>query len=312
MKKFNLFLYMLLGMTMAFAVACGSDDDDDNGGSGDMDTPKYEAESALYRVTDRSSQYESVEFTASGNYIITKKEGTRAPQQIAAVRRSMIMALPQVKGFTRSYSEYDDIIYGTYSVKGDTYVLDGFGEIVVNGGGSNAVSLDITTKDGRTVTVGAQMENQYSSSSQTNKLCRTWKLVKFGMKVVEDGKTQYDKTFNSYASFVRAWAEMLGEEYDAEELAEILDETPEQVIFTKSGTYVVFYSNGALAVSTWKWTNESKGQARYSWDYESINDPYESGAFTVEYEGKQLILTEYEEEDDDYSFEIKYYMNEVK
>ena len=94
MKKFNLFLYMLLGITMAFAVACGSDDDD-NGGSGDMDTPKYEAKSALYRVTDRSSQYESVEFTASGNYIITKKEGTRAPQQIAAVRRSMIMALPQ-------------------------------------------------------------------------------------------------------------------------------------------------------------------------------------------------------------------------
>ena len=70
MKRIYSTLTMLALMVAALCfTACGGDDDEiDNGG---LSTPKYEAESALYTITDSQSDYKSIEFTASGNYLIT-------------------------------------------------------------------------------------------------------------------------------------------------------------------------------------------------------------------------------------------------
>lgn len=78
-----------------------------------------------------------------------------------------------------------------------------------------------------------------------------------------------------------------------EELKYMLAEAPQQVVFTKSGTYMVFYGNGTLAVSTWKWQDESKGTARYSWNYESIDDPDASGLINIGFADNQLVIKEY-------------------
>ena len=317
MKTFKLLGLVLFGMLTAFAVvSCNSDDD--NGGGGDLSTPKYESSSALYNVTDANSDYQSIEFTASGNYIIIKKVALRAPRRIAAMKKFQTGFMSQYVGMTRSTID-GNIIYGTYTKNGDTYVLEGFGTIVVKGGGSSAISLDITTTGGTKVTVGAQQQQQYSSSSMTNSLCRTWNLGKIKMLETLNGKTIFDQTFNSYADFVKALlkAEGLnpGDEWYEIQYKALVEEEPKQVIFTKSGTYMVFYASGTLAVSTWKWTDESKGEARYSWDYSSINNPNESGKIKISFSGSQLVVSEYVEEEEDgdqASVAIQYFMSEAK
>jgi len=174
-------------------------------------------------------------------------------------------------------------------------VLDGFGTIVVNGGGSSAVSLYITTNDGNKITLGAQQEQQYSSSEMTNKLCRTWNLNQVRIEVTTDGQSVLNKTFNGWADYLIGMAEADGDPMNEAEKEEVQDHDPKQVIFTKSGTYVVYYANQSLAVSTWKWINESKGEARYSWDYESIDSEYKSNRINIAFEGSRMILSESDE-----------------
>ena len=333
MKKIYSTLTMLALMVAALSfTACGGDDDEiDNGG---LSTPKYEAESALYTITDSQSDYKSIEFTASGNYLITMNYYVFGMTRMAEETNCFhgLFAHPIVK--TRSYGFDDNIIYGTYTVEGDTYKLDGFGTIVVNGGGSNAVSLDITTKDGEKISLGAQKENQYSSSSMTNSLCRTWKLNKYGIRSTAGGQTVLDETYNSYRDFLRAF---YGMEYNVgdngvieignnasvnlwEGIEKEVKRAPLQAIFTKSGTYVVFYADGTLAVSTWKWLDESAGKARYSWDYDNMYNSYSSGAFSVNFKDDQMVMKEKTPDGfygsggigSDASITLIYYLNEVR
>ena len=53
--------------------------------------------------------------------------------------------------------------FGTYTVTGDQYDLAGFGTVLVNGGASGTVSLQIQTNGGPSVTVAAQRRQQYSA-----------------------------------------------------------------------------------------------------------------------------------------------------
>ena len=320
-KSFKLLAFVLVCMMSAFVASCGSDGDGDNG-NGNLNTPKYESSSALYNITDAGSAYSSIEFTASGNYIITMKNGaSSAPRRIATVKDKRVSFLPQIVGVTRSSGTYNGIIYGTYTKNGDTYVLDGFGTITVNGGGSSAISLDITTTSGESITVGAQQEQQYSSSSMTNSLCRTWKLGKIRFYASAGGQT-FDQTYNSWADYIKAMLIMEGlDENDSrfqEAYKEGMQNAPEQVIFTKSGTYVVFYANEQLAVSTWKWQDENKGVARYSWDYAHIDDPKYSGVIYISFQGSQMVITEpmYDSEtydgSEDITGSVYWYLTEVK
>lgn len=300
MKGLRLFGLLLFGVMSAMVASCGGDDDDVVSGGGDLSAPKYEAESALYKVTEAGTGYSSFELTSSGNYII-QKEGysfyTRAAESRSEIGGFFLKPFAK----TRSHGNYDRIIYGTYTVDGDTYKLDGFGTIVVVGGGKSAVTLDITTKEGRKLSIGAQKENQYSSSTMTNMLCRTWNINKFGLYASVGGKV-IDETYPSYVDFMRAMLKLDGFEdgsiimdngikYSVD-LSDLAGKAPVQVIFTKSGSYIVFYSDQSLAISTWKWVNESTGVIRYSWDYSDINKSYNSGSINVEFKGNQLIVKE--------------------
>ncbi|MBR1548861.1 MAG: hypothetical protein IJ637_09085 [Prevotella sp.] len=309
-------------MMTALVTSCSNDS-----GGGSLDTPALEEASALYRITDTNADYSSIEFTASGNYIITKNAASSyAPRRIAAVGKRTFGFIPQLAGITRSSDDLGDdgVIYGRYTKNGDTYTLEGFGTITIVGGGSNAVELDITRNDGTKMSVGAQKQSQYSSSDKTNRLCRTWEFAKIRVRASGGGES-YDRTYNDYGDFIKAMWAMEGfdesDSYYETEYKEMMAEKPEQVIFTKSGTYVVKYSNGTLAVSTWAWQDEAKGIARYSWSYDTLYSPDDSGELNVSFEGSQLVITEnwldeYDEEEmaeyGDISATITYYMKEVK
>ena len=253
--------------------------------AGEFKRPQFESESALYKISSGGSNLESIELTASGYYIVI----TKSSRKLSSVNWSNTQLFDS-RFKTISTRSDSDVISGRYIKSGDgVFVLDGFGTIVIKGGENNAVSLDITKINGDKIEVGAMKADQYESSTKTNALCRTWNL---GMVTVH--KPAGDVTYEN----VQAFNKGEGEGYDEDEL-------PMKVTFTKSGTYIVIYTNNELAVSTWAWENETTGRARYSWDYDNI---YNGDIIDVAFEGQQALITEYFSK----TISVTYYLTEAR
>lgn len=271
---------MLACLLSAGFSACSSDD---NGG---LTTPAYESSAAKYDITTSSSPYSSIELTASGNYIIIES-GVRSAYNVgrsASERKTGFGVFAKRANLSRS--EFDGYKYGTYTKVGENqYKLSDFGTITIVTNGGNNYDLDIVRNNGTTMTLGANREKMYSSSEMTDKLCRTWRFKKFREREWENGKLVFDETYKP------------GDNED----------DPLEVVFTKSGTYVVTYIDGTLDVSTWKWENENKGIVRYSWNLDDIDDPYESDTVSVKFSGNSCEVYA-EEEDEDYKWSSITYM----
>ena len=288
------------GLFIPFVIISCSGNDKDNPveepdepyDAGEFNRPKFETESALYKIPSGDSGLRSIELTASGFYIvITDVYSKDNSGQIAAAHSapSFVSCIKSLD--TRSY-ESNGIITGSYTKKGDgEFVLEGFGTIVVIGGEKNAVSLDITLNNGRKIEVGAQKAEQYDSSTKTNAMCRTWDL---GQVVVH--KTEGDVTYANYHEYEKGESQIY---YDDSVV-------PMQVLFTKSGTYIVIREDHTLAVSTWAWSDEAAGRIRYSWNYDNLFEEGVSNFVDIAFEGKQMLVTEY------LDWPTTYYMKEAR
>lgn len=286
-KCFGLLLMVMFGVMMA---SCSK---------GSLDAPKYEKNAARFTISSADSPYSSIEFTESGNYLITEKGYYPYFKPSSVLTRSNDQMRANIFNPVNNQStrnSYGGIIYGRYTVNSNgDYVLEGFGTIKVESNGDTAVDLVIKTNSGQDIVVGANRDNIMKESDMTNKLCRTWKFDKVHLVYWEEGKKVFDKTLSM--------AEYIDEEED--------DKIPENVIFTKAGTYLVTYSDGELAVSTWRWENEKKGILRYSWDYDHLYDEDASGSVEVRFDGNKLVVVEedYDEEVDE-RYKIEWYMTE--
>ena len=303
MKSLTACMAIALTLTPVALTSCSSDDDEDSPKEEPSekyealgyDEPKYEKESALYLVNASGSDIRSIELTPTGDYIVMKNNSIadEVKRQSPAIRTSALRLNHAIA--TRAYAD-DKMAYGRYTRTGDgKYKLDGYGTIVVTGGESNAVKLTITLTDGQKIEVGAMKQAQYTSSQKTNAICRKWNLGKCVLH-----KPTGDVTYSSIEDMDRhensGW-----DESEAEF-------EPKQVLFTKSGSYIVFFANQTLDVSTWGWTNETTGEARYSWDWDNLYGD-ESGVILFAFEGKQLLITEPQ---DAYSYGVTSYCTEAK
>lgn len=315
-------LFMMTVCSLSLA-SCSDDDDDDNNNS----TPAaYETYAAKYQMTSNQSPYSSVEFTESGNYIIilNNAPATNAKLMSPSVT-STIRKAALTNGFagkllrkaaTRS-QVYSPILYGTYTVDADgTYILDGYGKVkVVQDGSGNSVSLEFTPESGETFTYTASKMNRDLNSNNTNRLCRTWDLASVQYIIRYNGQELVNLSAENMPKLyekLMKWAEDNDEEYDPSdwESEEIID--VKQVIFTKTGTYMVKYSNDELAISTWRWIDSNENKLQYSWDNDFDND-YNDGYVNINYKGSQLVIDE-TTKDEEESFEESffYYFNEAK
>ena len=301
MKSLTACMAIALTLTPVTLASCSSDDDEDSPQEEPSekyealgyDEPKYEKESALYLVNASGSDIRSIELTPTGDYIVMKNNSIadEVKRQSPAIRTSALRLNHAIA--TRAYAD-DKMAYGRYTRTGDgKYKLDGYGTIVVTGGESNAVKLTITLTDGRKIEVGAMKRDQYTATAKTNAICRKWNI---GKVVVH--KATGDVTYSSIEDMDRHEHEVYSPEWE-----------PKQVLFTKSGSYIVFYANQNLGVSTWGWTNEDTGEARYSWDWDHLYDVSESGVIIFAFQGKQLLVTE---PSDGYLGDITYYFSEAK
>lgn len=296
-----------LGLTL---TSC-SDDDDNNGGGGipDLPTPAYESSSAKYEMAS-GSPYRSIEFTASGNYVIVADgysdysySSAGSPLAKSAFRKSPAPV-------SRAY--FNGIYYGTYTKTGENqYNLQGFGTITVNTTGGNAYSLTVTPTSGSAMTLTATKAPESSSSDRTDALCRTWNVDRVNLKAWFNGSKKFDKTVS--VDKLADLFEDMGEDVDYLNI-------PRQVIFAKTGTYMVLYSTGhgsgnSLDISSWRWEDESKGIIRYSWDIGNFDDDPES-LITTSFSGKNMtIVEEYSEEDEedgDYREKVTWYFSAAK
>lgn len=348
----------VVAVVCAGFVSCSSDDDGGNSGNGTslnggngLTTPKYESVSALYTITEDAEDapsIHSIELTASGDYVVILNEEVSSPDYpYYAKKRGNYMKFIPKNLLTRV--TIDNIIHGKYTQIDDTtFDLEGWGIVKITGSANNAVSITVTPKDSNEpYTVTAARKNQLPESSLTSKICRTWDISSLRITIEFLGREMFNKeyTMAQYPTQVVAdlveWAkkmeEMYGEddddEYDDDDYDDDFDfdmdesTKPEQIIFTKAGTYMVKYANETLALSTWSWKDESKGILTYSWNYDSMDYWYEAGNVTVAFRGDQLAISEssydkehyyddndyYDDEDyDEPNFIITYYMNEVK
>ena len=282
MKKFNkIFALSLFAVLGGFMSAC-SNDKDDEPTPPELNTPKYEGDAALYQITSQDCDYSSIELTASGNYIVMPRY--YSPYFIQAVKASFLQ-MPQ----TDTRASYMGIISGTYTKTGDnTYKLNGFGTITVTGDNSNALDLEIVLTNGEEINVTAAEKNQLPDSTMTDNLCRTWNVNNMQVTIKVNGRTMFEATVdrNNYSQYDDEFDDEFG--------------FPDQVIFTKAGTYMVTYTKSGLGVSTWSWQNQSQGIIRYSWDYDDMYDDYASGTAHVAFPGgNRMAITETFIEDDD-------------
>ncbi len=317
----SLSTFVLALCSVAF-VACSSDDDDENGNDiGNFDAPAFETDAAKYEIQDASSAYNSIELTASGNYIIQKNSSNYAPSRALTepIALKTVRTFTSKRPMTRA-SEYANILYGKYTKLSDgEYALEGFGTIKINfNSSSNAYSLEVTPNGGATETVTASKAHVKADSGMTNSLCRTWKFTKFRNISKLNGRTLYDITYTDLGDFYQKAYDATGDETWLEDLKYYQEnpseegDTPEEVIFTKSGTYIVKYKHGTLAVSFWRWYNADKGIMQYSW-----NDTFEDEEETcnIKFDGNQCVVYDnYSETYEGSKYEGSYYsyMEEVK
>lgn len=265
MKKIKLLaMAAALMLTATCFTACS---DDEGGGIGNIDlpTPQYEEVSGKYEITSAGSPYESIELSASGNYIVTRSYGGYglAPKAGGKTR----MALLAKRGATRS-TEYGGIIYGTFtSLGGNEFALEGFGTIKLEYSGDDVTGIEITT-NGTTTSYSAEKAPTMGGDNITNALCRTWRIEK-----IRD--VYYDKETGK-TDDMTVTPENPGEEgYDM----------PIEVVWSKSGTYLVSYLDGSIGVAEWKWKNRGAGQLYYAWDGDWTGD-----YCTITFDGNRAVI----------------------
>ncbi|MBR5593836.1 MAG: hypothetical protein IKW46_07170 [Bacteroidaceae bacterium] len=333
MKQKKLFSYLLLAISFTLFTACTNEDEVQEVS---FSAPEYEDISAKYEITDSSSNINSLELTASGNYIVTNNyyiynskayRNTENNKEFSFLNKTVL----KINGLSTRASAYGNIIYGKFTALGENrYDLEGYGIVTITTDSENAYTLDIALENGNTVSIGARKEKTYESSNATNNLCRSWSIEKFGFKV-QAGPYKFEKLVDDnnieqlFLDYFNWIIKISGEEYDEEEIAEMKAEAkniaetynsakPLSLIFTKSGSYMVDYNNGAIGISTWKWEDESKGILRYSWNTQDIEDEYIGGTVNISYLDNMLMISENVENDveEGLNVTITYGMKEIK
>ncbi len=237
-------MLMLSVFSLTF-TSCGDDDDEPV-----LTTPKYAENSVLYKING-ASDISSVEFTEAGMYIITKKTSDSAAKGFFQKGKSR-------SSFTRSDNDDYKYIYGKYTKDGDVYTLEGFGTITVVKKESVNVSLQIQPTGEEAYTLSAQPAEKFEKSDISTKLCRTWKYERGNMVCTKGDSLILEKTSTSLSVLYETLDSLFGERPDEYN-------NPEEVIFTLSGSYIVKYDDGTLAVAQWKWKNEKEGVSYFTW-----------------------------------------------
>ena len=247
--------FLALASTLLIAVAGFT--------SCNKDNPEKDGDRMLgkYEIQDAKSPVKSIELTSDGEYIVTKNPAvTKAGEDL----------------------DLDDVwVYGNFTFVNGAYVLQGFGEVVINLLGDSKAEVSIDSGGWDPFTVNASIASTVKETKINKSLCRHW--------VFE--KTHFSLAYNdiSFINFELAgcnfsrWLQDSGDQNANENL----DEECTGLIFTESGTYAVVYDNGKINVGSWSWENSEDGSLKCEWStqYQSFFKDYRfQGSLIVDVE----------------------------
>ena len=246
--------FLALASTILIAIAGLTSCNKDNPKDGDRMLGKYE-------IKDASSPIKSIELTSAGEYIVTKNPAvTKAGEDL----------------------DLDDVwVYGNFTFVNGAYVLQGFGQVIINLLGDSKAEVSIDSGGWDPFTVQASIASTVQETKINKSLCRHW--------VFE--KTHFSLAYNdiSFINFELAgcnfsrWLQDSGDQNANENL----DEECTGLIFTESGTYAVVYDNGKINVGSWSWENSEDGSLKCEWStqYQSFFKDYRfQGSLIVDVE----------------------------
>lgn len=287
---------------VAVLTSC-SDENDGKEPAGSKDfsqlaTPAMAKEAAKYKITNSSSPYASIELTESGDFVvITQKSPYYAPATDDSTRAS--------GNFRGKFTKIGE----------GEYLLEGFGSLTVTGTPSGACELILTLLDGTEINLGAQIEESLSSDEATVALCRTWKSETTRMRLSLNGKKISDRTAvgnhikelpsivskDMYDYFKKmGWTD---DDDDPSDYGITLGVPADEVIFTKSGSYILITDN-TLSTNIWKWSKRSDLEISWSHDVTGLgSESKESGNASLSFNGKQLVIYEKSEPTDEDEFD---------
>ena len=212
-----------------------------------------------YEITDASSPIKSIELTRDGEYIVTKNPTrTRADENL----------------------DLDDVwVYGNFTFVDGTYVLQGFGKIVIDLLKGGAAEIFIDSGGWDPFTVQANVAATVQETKINRALCRHWVFDKTRFSL-----TYNDITFLNFelggCDFTRWFNDTGDDEGNGE-----LEEECTGLIFTDSGTYAVVFDNGKVNVGSWSWEISEDGSLKCDWStqYQSHFKDYRfHGSLTVD------------------------------
>mgnify|MGYP001775886250 CR=1 FL=1 len=288
MKTKNILATMLMLFATIGFTACGDDEE-----SLPPLNPTFEAVSGKYTVTTSGSPYESIELTVSGNYIITTDNAAPwaapAPQAESSTVRTNFLYRTAAAAQTRA-TNYNGIIYGRYTELGNNrFALEGFGtlEIVYGEDGTEIIGFELTPDGEGPVSLSVSKETTMPDSDATDKLCRTWRVDKMTYVYSEDGHVlgEFTITADNY------------KEFDDE-----IDGFPTEALFSKSGTYMVYYTDGSLGISSWKWKDEAALTFLYAWDNQWYDDDFATVSFSGNTAMVYEVYEDYGEKEETYTY----------
>lgn len=247
-------IFTLASALLIAIIGLTSCDKDNTGKNADRKIGKYE-------IKDASSPIKSIELTSGGEYIVTKNPAvTKADEKL----------------------DLDDVwAYGNFTFVNGAYVLQGFGQVVINLIGDSEARLTIDSGGLDPFSVEASIASTVQETKLNKSLCRHWVF----------DKTHFNLSFNEVTfldfelggcDFTR-WFQDTGDQNGNENL----DEQCTGLIFTESGTYAVVYDNGKINVGSWSWENSEDGSLKCEWStqYQSFFKDYRfQGSLSVDVE----------------------------
>ena len=246
--------FALAGALLIAIMGLTSCNKDNPGKDGDKMLGKYE-------IKDAKCPVKSIELTSDGEYIVTKNPAvTKAGEDL----------------------DLDDVwVYGKFTFVNGAYVLQGFGQVIINLLGDSMAEVSITSSDWDTTVVHASIASTVQETKINKALCRHWVFEKTHFSLAYNDLTFLDFELDG-CNFSR-WLQDSGDQNANDDL----DEECTGLIFTESGTYAVVYDNGKINVGSWSWENTENGSLKCDWStqYQSFFKDYRfQGSLVVDVE----------------------------
>ena len=266
-KKF--FYVMCMALTSMAFVACGGDDEPEPEKAPTLKTPAFAEQASSLTIADANAPYKYIEFTESGRAVL------------------QLNVNPEVK--TRDVVDIVSYIAGTFAWDGNKYTIYGPDKKVIctvqTAKLGNKVSIRIEMPDG-TVFEGEGTVATKTSSDATNTISRSWKVTETVL-TYEAEATGGKKFTGCNLNEILAYAQRKGTFNETLSTNKVVTE----IVFTRSGSFFIFYANEENDYGTWNWQDATKGTLSYRWREANMGNKFESGVATFDVRKGQYCLT---------------------